>query len=57
MKILDYRSFKRQMLKDIDKVANKKVSNDITFENKCEDYLDDKISLKEFDSYLDSSLE
>ena len=34
MKILDYRSFKRQMLKDIDKVANKKVSNDITFENK-----------------------
>ena len=56
MKILDYRSFKRQMFKDIDKVANKKVSNDITFENKCEDYIDDKISLKEFDSYLDSSL-
>ena len=56
MKILDYRSFKRQMLKDIDKVSNKKVSNDITFENNCEYYLDDKISLKEFDNYLDKSL-
>ena len=56
MKILDYRSFKRQMLKDIDKVSNKKVLNDIIFENKCEYYLSNKISLKEFDNYLDRSL-
>lgn len=57
MRIANYRTFRRQRLKEIDSIAKGfSLSDDFEFESMCNDYLSGSKNISEFDEYLNKSL-
>lgn len=57
MIIKNYRSFRRQRLKELNDITKGySVNNDFEFESMCNKYLSGSVNISEFDCYLDNSL-
>ena len=57
MRIKNYRSFRRQRIKELDTITKgHSINTDFEFESMCNEYLSGSINISEFDSYLNNSL-
>jgi flagellum-specific peptidoglycan hydrolase FlgJ len=57
VRIANYRTFRRQRLKELDNITKGySLSDDFEFESMCNDYLSGSVNISEFDDYLNKSL-